>query len=485
MCLKNIMTIHIERTKIQGTLGNLYQGDFRVRTYIAHCLEKELEELEELRQQKSEQVDQDYLKHISLQVALCYYIGFGVARNENKYLQILLSAGLEKSAMIGASVQPTEMHYETMEARQAQATLALDLSRQGYLYPIDFRTYHLEQGNVKEAEKQLLQDIDGMNRSWGKVPYWRHLNVALSNIYFGQERWEECFELKSRILEWTREKMGADDPNTLTEMHGLAMIYGNQGQWKQAEKLYEQTVEASKRVLGADHPSTMLSVKGLGRAYKGQGRWEEAEKLYLEVLEHMMRTLGLEHPDTLGCMDNISTLYQEQGRWRESEEIQKPMVEVSKKVLGSEHPDTLQSIHSLAVAYSGQGRYEEAVMLLKPLVEIRTKIFGADHPSVLRSKEALGDAEECRDGLEECKERILALDGWTAAMEELGQDNPETLTRLNHFALTLKASDRHNEAIQAMEQCVSLRTQRLGANHPETIFSSELLQTWNMEHCVV
>jgi hypothetical protein len=43
-------------------------------------------------------------------------------------------------------------------------------------------------------------------------------------------------------------------------MANLAATYWNQGQWKEAEKLEVQVMETRKRLLGAEHPDTLTNM---------------------------------------------------------------------------------------------------------------------------------------------------------------------------------------------------------------------------------
>ena len=63
----------------------------------------------------------------------------------------------------------------------------------------------------------------------------------------------------------------------------------------------------------------------------------------------------------------------------------------------------------------------------------------------------------------------------------LGQEHPDTLTSMDHLALTLKSQGRDDEAVALMAQCVSLRKKKLGVGHPDTIASLGELNDWQAE----
>ncbi len=64
----------------------------------------------------------------------------------------------------------------------------------------------------------------------------------------------------------------------------------------------------------------------------------------------------------------------------------------------------------------------------------------------------------------------------------LGEKHPDTLISMNNLAFTWEAQGRNAEAINLMEQCVHLRGQILGVDHPSTVASSAALTEWQGEN---
>jgi hypothetical protein len=63
----------------------------------------------------------------------------------------------------------------------------------------------------------------------------------------------------------------------------------------------------------------------------------------------------------------------------------------------------------------------------------------------------------------------------------LGAEHPSTLTSMNNLAFTWKEQGKRMEALGLIAQCVRLRFQVLGAEHPHTRSSSAVLAGWKME----
>lgn len=75
-----------------------------------------------------------------------------------------------------------------------------------------------------------------------------------------------------QVLEWLKEKLGADHLDTLTCMHNLAWTWKELGRWATAEELQVQVLEMCKNKLGVDHSSTLTSMNNLAMMYLVQGR---------------------------------------------------------------------------------------------------------------------------------------------------------------------------------------------------------------------
>ncbi len=69
-------------------------------------------------------------------------------------------------------------------------------------------------------------------------------------------------------MEIRKTKLGANHPDTLTNMANLASTYKNQGRWKEAEKLDVQVMEIRKTKFGANYPDMLTNIANLASTYK-------------------------------------------------------------------------------------------------------------------------------------------------------------------------------------------------------------------------
>jgi hypothetical protein len=75
-----------------------------------------------------------------------------------------------------------------------------------------------------------------------------------------------------------REKLGPDNPVTLTTMYSLAIAYFDDDQRAKGLALLEETVERQKATLPPGHPDLLDSLHTLGEFYEALGKKGQAEK---------------------------------------------------------------------------------------------------------------------------------------------------------------------------------------------------------------
>ncbi|KAF6782829.1 TPR domain protein [Colletotrichum musicola] len=63
----------------------------------------------------------------------------------------------------------------------------------------------------------------------------------------------------------------------------------------------------------------------------------------------------------------------------------------------------------------------------------------------------------------------------------LGEEHPSTLTSMYNLANTWKSQNRWKDAIQLLQDCVRLRGNVLGMDHPHTILAVSALSGWKRE----
>ncbi|KAM6491984.1 hypothetical protein JOM56_012622, partial [Amanita muscaria] len=74
---------------------------------------------------------------------------------------------------------------------------------------------------------------------------------------------QEAESLEVKVMEASKEILGALHPDTLTAMANLAVTYRKQNRLKEARELLDVSIKGMQQVLGAKHPTTIQYMKVL------------------------------------------------------------------------------------------------------------------------------------------------------------------------------------------------------------------------------
>ncbi len=298
---------------------------------------------------------------------------------------------------------------------------------------------------------------------------------ALSCLAEAQSLWTQAEWWSQAALEVSKQRFGANHPNTGMSLNDLALLYESQGRYSEAEPLYGRSLQISESHQGSDHPNTAASLNNLAALYQRQGRYSEAEPLLRQSLVIFKSRLGVNHPDTATSMNNLALLYFSQGRYSEAEPLFRQSVAIHESQLGADDPITVQGVNNLAELYRSQERYSEAEPLHKRVLKIRRSQLGEDHPSTAQSVNNLAllyFSQGRHSEAETLYQRSLAIHE-----RQLGADHPSTAQSVNNLAALYRSQGRYSEAEPLYERALAIRKSQLEANHPDTASSLSDLAT--------
>ena len=225
--LRSIKTLSFTNAyQIQSSMRELYRCDYRVRLYIAQCLEK-------LFHDAAERKAMDSTENITFQVALCYLLGFGVKRDEKRSAEILKDAGQESIHLPEITTQ-----IDARRRKLSRAGVYAKLKSLDYLPRMSFYNYYLEQHVLDKALPWLLQEIKDLSVALGFYDRTvSHLNNALSLLLQMQGKEEEAEKVLVRIIETSEKVLGVHHRNTLVSKNNLVSIYWSLERLNEAEEL--------------------------------------------------------------------------------------------------------------------------------------------------------------------------------------------------------------------------------------------------------
>jgi tetratricopeptide (TPR) repeat protein len=119
------------------------------------------------------------------------------------------------------------------------------------------------------------------------------------------DRAQSCLEEALRI---GRDKLGENNPTTLTSLQCLGALEYHRGNDEKSEKYLLEALSGRQRILGDDHPAALETKNSLAILYKSMGRYSEAKPLFEETLSGRTSKLGPQHPDTLQTQEEKNEL---------------------------------------------------------------------------------------------------------------------------------------------------------------------------------
>jgi hypothetical protein len=270
--------------------------------------------------------------------------------------------------------------------------------------------------------------------------------VACSGNWYQQARGDahSSYDLAALLYEQWRERLGADDPFTLSIGHNLASALQDMGRYAEARNLDEDSLARERRLRGADHPNTLTSANMLALDLRALGEVEAARELDEDTLARRRRVLGADHLDTLRSAGNLASDLRDLGEYQAARELYEDSLGARRRVFGADHPDTLNAANNFALVLADLGEHQAARELHEDTLARRRRVLGADHPRTLNSANNL--ASVLADLGEHQAARELHEDTLARRRRVLGADHPETLRSASYLA-DLRALDESGDAL--------------------------------------
>jgi tetratricopeptide (TPR) repeat protein len=185
--------------------------------------------------------------------------------------------------------------------------------------------------------------------------------------------------------------IGADRPQTLITLHGLADAYRVAGKPAEAIALLERVRDVQVRKLGADHPFTVAALASLALAYQAAGKPEQA----LPLLERA--AVGFENRQfvdsnaglIVGAL--IVDYLERLKRYDKAEVWQRKWLEVVKERSGADSPAYATELALLGLNLLTQKRWTDAEAVLRDSLAIR-EMKQPDNWTTFNVRSMLGEA---------------------------------------------------------------------------------------------
>lgn len=373
------------------------------------------------------------------QLAFCYYIGFGTARNLELALQWAKKCKKTLEDLEDETDEVVDMHVI-----KNKATNQLQLS--GFDISMDHvNEYRKPDYQLTQVVENYQREISDLEKAFPDQPLIVAALQATTAALLGSSgKWQQSSQKYRSVITIFRQSRdhGPTHHVTLNLSHRLADLLRLQGQLEDAKSITQEVLAAQKSISEAG-PQALLCYSMLGMIYHDESNYDEASKIFKDVLKASTQLLGSEHSQVLHAMSNLASAYRAKGRLDEAEELDHTALERKRKILDSEgrpHYSTLTSGANLALTYSYQGRWDEAEKLEQWVLEERLKALGPLDPATLTAQKNLAstylhqgrtaEAEKQYREVVEGQQRILgeahpqtldSIESWTKVRCDLAQ----------------------------------------------------------------
>jgi len=334
-----------------------------------------------------------------------------------------------------------------------------------------------------------------------------HYNVGAALRQMG--RYDDAIAEEQTALAIDREVHGADSPDVADVEEGLALLLHSAGRGGEGMPLVRHALAIRRQQLAADHPKIASALETLGLIDSELGEFDEAIASLRSALEIRRRAYGPEHPQVVESLNSLASTLIEAGRTDEAVGVRREAWELARKVYagvdsslateannlavvcyrvgdlkcaesgfrdalsawrrahGDHHPNVASGVNNLGMTLLALGRAAEALPDVEEGLAIRREVFGEESANVAQSLRNLGLVE-------------LALTRYPAARRALDESvdlsrrvYPERHLRLAE-ALAARAElalaeHRGADAVRDLEEALSIRVEKLGADHPLSV----------------
>lgn len=188
-------------------------------------------------------------------------------------------------------------------------------------------------------------------------------------------------------LRHQRERLGADNPETLRSLRGLAMAYWWSGDMPRAEPLTCLGLETSRRMLGETNLLTLqfMQARAFTLLYLGEVPWNEVEALFLRALVKHREILGPDDPAILRLIYGIGLGYSVNIQDQKAAPLLEDALENAPRLLDEKHPYTADLASMLTSVCSRLEQVAKAEELARRAMEMRRRTLGEDHSKTINS----------------------------------------------------------------------------------------------------
>ncbi len=335
----------------------------------------------------------------------------------------------------------------------------------------DFATY-LEDINMTNVARDVFKsqvvdrscttlDADPPNQPRTQA----QMRISIARTYIGLSLAVSAIEQLDLALELLSTN-DSTDPERVESAQLKSKALGMLGRHAEAVVLLEELSEALGSALGVDHDKVLALRYQIITSYVTLGRYDDALTTARELLALIEEKPGVFTELELRLRHQMAGALRDQGQQAEAERMLRDQIAIGTKRLGAEHEIVMNAENSLGATLYDLGRLEDAEALFRSRLVKLQRTLGDEHLDTAAAKNSLGMALL---QLQRFPEAESLLRDALEVRRRLQPNGDKLISSQRNLAGFYYNTQRYEEALEVMQDCLPAARRTLGADHPQTL----------------
>lgn len=281
-------------------------------------------------------------------------------------------------------------------------------------------------------------------------------------IRYGQKEEEE---LSGRLKAFEAQH-GTTHPATLNTAGRLAQVFQDQCRHRTAESLYKTIARSWHETVGESDPRTLLAFNRLAVVFRLQDKLRKAERLFRRIYAIAQSAFRRNDRTLLAIRTSLAYCCLPLCRGQEAEALARENIRVGSLTLAPNDSILLNSMFILSFGLQSRGEFVEAEKILREVLLSHEISSSSNQYAILQVRELLGDI--LRQQQNPSTEMFLR-DVLRDHARILGPKHTNTLYCQRTLALCLFGTDRREESVYLLKDCVEKSREILGRQSSDTL----------------
>jgi len=294
----------------------------------------------------------------------------------------------------------------------------------------------------------------------------------LGNIQRILGRYPESYQITEEALTRCQNKMGEDDPTTLSLRAAFAADLRARGDFAAALDWDEASRGLFETQYGPGDSRSLRQLSSFALDHVLNSNYAAARGLYEQAYRGMTMASLATATDLLGAWVGLSWTLRLMGRYAEAYDVGQDAWDYGQdpEGLGPEHLATVKSVITYTIVCRRlPDKRLEALELARATLELATSRFGADHPETLAIEISLSNLLRSTDESYHPEALTLAESTMKRYHRAYGEEHPFNFGCMSNLAVLRRVTGERAAAQQLDEAALQGLTARLGPNHHFTL----------------